>query len=199
MIEFTPTATHLDASITRLTFARAAAPFVPLSRGEVLKLWSVDDGFCAAFTAALTASTFDAFFWETPSFATPSLAQPFECVLVRAASLADVAADPKPFEQPLRAGRVAADVISFASLGGDADLIVPRDRGGSYAHLAAFLRTAPPAQVREVWRLTAQTALSRVAKGRRVWISTSGLGVYWTHVRIDTRPKYYSFRPYQTS
>ena len=30
-----------------------------------------------------------------------------------------------------------------------------------------------------------------------VWLSTSGLGVYWLHVRLDSRPKYYTYEPYK--
>ena len=30
-----------------------------------------------------------------------------------------------------------------------------------------------------------------------LWLSTAGLGVYWLHLRLDTRPKYYSFQPYR--
>ncbi len=29
-------------------------------------------------------------------------------------------------------------------------------------------------------------------------VSTNGLGVAWLHVRLDTRPKYYTFQPYRT-
>ena len=29
------------------------------------------------------------------------------------------------------------------------------------------------------------------------WVSTSGLGVSWLHIRIDTRPKYYSYAPFR--
>jgi hypothetical protein len=30
-----------------------------------------------------------------------------------------------------------------------------------------------------------------------VWLSTAGAGVSWLHVRLDDRPKYYGYRPYQ--
>lgn len=39
---------------------------------------------------------------------------------------------------------------------------------------------------------------ANVAAGTPVWISTSGLGVPWLHVRIDDRPKYYQHAPYRT-
>ena len=31
------------------------------------------------------------------------------------------------------------------------------------------------------------------------WLSTSGLGVYWLHVRLDSYPKYYTYRPYKAT
>jgi hypothetical protein len=38
----------------------------------------------------------------------------------------------------------------------------------------------------------------RLATARdRFWVSTSGLGVPWVHVRLDERPKYFQFGPYR--
>ena len=87
----------------------------------------------------------------------------------------------------------------FRNLGGDADLVVPCDMGAGadYAHLAVFLRTASPAQMRAIWRAVADTAKAWLARGDRLWISTAGLGVTWVHVRIDSRPKYYTHAPYR--
>lgn len=33
--------------------------------------------------------------------------------------------------------------------------------------------------------------------GGNLWCSTSGLGVYWLHIRLDQYPKYYTYRPYK--
>jgi len=30
------------------------------------------------------------------------------------------------------------------------------------------------------------------------WLSTSGLGIAWLHVRLDERPKYYTHAPYRS-
>lgn len=30
-----------------------------------------------------------------------------------------------------------------------------------------------------------------------LWVSTSGLGVPWLHVRLDDAPKYYTHRPFR--
>lgn len=33
--------------------------------------------------------------------------------------------------------------------------------------------------------------------GNPVWLSISGLGVYWLRIRLDARPKYYQHLPYK--
>ncbi|MGB1216866.1 MAG: DUF6940 family protein [Saprospiraceae bacterium] len=30
-----------------------------------------------------------------------------------------------------------------------------------------------------------------------MWLSTAGLGVYWLHIRMDNRPKYYKHKAYK--
>ena len=35
--------------------------------------------------------------------------------------------------------------------------------------------------------------------GTPVWMSTSGAGVSWLHIRLDSRPKYYQYRPFAAS
>ena len=32
---------------------------------------------------------------------------------------------------------------------------------------------------------------------RTLWLSTSGLGVAWLHLRLDHEPKYYQYAPYR--
>jgi hypothetical protein len=46
-----------------------------------------------------------------------------------------------------------------------------------------------------LWRATAETLLDRISD-TPTWLSTAGLGVIWLHLRLDSRPKYYSYRPY---
>lgn len=58
--------------------------------------------------------------------------------------------------------------ISFANLGGHARLVVPRPLGqaGAYAHLAAFVRSAPPGRVSGPRRLTLVVKAEGVAPCR---------------------------------
>lgn len=71
----------------------------------------------------------------------------------------------------------------------------------TYTHLASFLRGAPSEQVHTLWQRVGMELEARlVAQGARdipTWTSTSGLGVSWLHVRLDSRPKYYQYRPFK--
>jgi len=185
-------------SAAKLRFAAKGATSTFLTRGEILQLWKTDQKFCDAFSQYLAASPFDAYFWETPASLTGSLALPFECVVSSSAALACQQADPTAFTKRIEVGR-RDSVVAFANLSGDADLVVPCDTAteADYAQLAAFLRTAPKEQIRLLWAKVASVSDTWLARGRPFWVSTSGLGVPWVHVRIDSRPKYYTHVSYK--
>lgn len=147
-----------------------------------------------ALLVALRGSRFDAFFWETPPVASSSLSRAFEFVLVDARSLGRGPADDHAFREHLDGAAPGTSAVAFPSLRGDALLIAPTriSDAANYNHLAAFVRTAPAEQQHELLRLVAQSARA-CAASRRTWMSTSGLGVAWLHVRLDSVPKYYSF------
>ena len=97
-------------------------------------------------------------------------------------------------------------VISFLNLGKDALLVVPRAMHkekvvavDTYAHLAAFVRHAPAQQVDEFWKVLGESIAKRldVVSPKKMWVSTSGLGVSWLHARLDSIPKYYGYMPYK--
>jgi hypothetical protein len=67
---------------------------------------------------------------------------------------------------------------------------------GANAHIAPFVRGAPRSQQRELLALTADLALGRLSDSP-TWISTSGTGVHWLHVRIENRPVYFTYHPYK--
>lgn len=188
---------QIAVDTVRLRFADMSGDAI-LTWREVINGWEADDGFCETFVGALIDAPMLAYFWETPPLCDPVIDMPFESILRASPALAGQRADPNPFAARFRA-EPEGQVIGFGNLGGDADLIVPRDRmeGADHAHLASFLRTAPADQTRDLWRKVALTAGSWLAHGRKCWISTSGLGVSWLHVRVDARPKYYSHSPYR--
>jgi len=80
----------------------------------------------------------------------------------------------------------------------------------AYTHIAQFSRLAPLDQQKRLWSRAARVIEESLVadeggeeeerKRRRrkpLWWSTSGLGVYWVHVRVDTRPKYYTWNEYK--
>ena len=168
----------------------------PLTFEQVIAGWRDDTGFRDLFIAELAASPYPAFFWELPPLSPAAISKPFECVVIRSEALADMRADPSDFAEHL--SPAARIVVSFSNLGGDAVLIVPRRISGldCYGHFAAFLREAPREQQHALFQILADETENLLNAGRRFWISTSGLGVPWVHVRLDTYPKYYQYRPY---
>lgn len=166
----------------------------PFTTAQVLQHWQTDAAFRRFFMNLLADAPFDAYFWETPPLTKESLERPFEFVLVNAPQLAPVPAERQAFARYFN----ETPVVDFANLGGDAHLIVPcpKTPNDAFAHLAAFSRTAPLAQQHQFWQRVGLAVLNGVGK-RPLWLSTSGLGVYWLHVRLDSRPKYYTFRPYR--
>lgn len=163
----------------------------------VLECWMHDADFRAFFIRLLADAPFPACFWETPPVTRGSIEQPFEFVLVDSPVLAGVMADAGAFAGHFAAAGADEPVVSFPNLGHDALLVAPRPEApqDAYPHLAAFSRRAPAFQQHALWKTVARVAAGRLSR-RPLWISTSGLGVYWLHVRLDSTPKYYTFRPY---
>ena len=183
-------AEELDAATLRLGFRDGGGL---LDYGAVLAGWRGDGGFRDAFSEALAAAPYTAFLWETPPITARTLGRPFECVAIDSPALAAMTPEPEAFAAHFGGAAVA----DFANLGGDAHLVAPAPAGGSYPHLAAFLRGAPSTQRQALWQRVGAAAAARLSE-RPLWISSCGLGVAWLHVRLDQRPKYYRYGPYRT-
>ena len=180
-----------DGRIHHYTFLDGERPF---TFNEVMQKWQSDAAFRSFFINLLAKSPFDAYFWETPPLTTNRLERPFEFVLVHAPTLANEAAERRAFAKYFSNELV----VDFPNLGGDAHLVVPcpQTPQDAFAHLATFSRTAPLVQQHAFWQRVGLAVISGVGE-RPLWLSTSGLGVYWLHVRLDARPKYYTYSPYR--
>ncbi len=169
-----------------------------VTRADALAAMADDASFRSAWTAFLRDAPFRAFFLETPPTTRAHQHLPFELVLIDAPPLAVVRADETSFASELvRAPQ--HDVLTFPNLGGDAVLVVPAPRGPNeaYAHLAAFVRLAPPDQVDATFVALAR-AIEASLDAQPLWVSTAGLGVAWLHLRLDSRPKYYRYAVYKS-
>lgn len=169
----------------------------PLPFRRFFELLASDEAFTDWFCYTLAEFEGAAFYWEVPPLTAASLDRDTEFVLIEAPALARFAPERAPFASYFDRAP-DEEVIAFPNLGGDALMVVPCPRGpdAHYPHLAAFLRGADNHQVRALWQKTAQEMLRSIGE-RPVWLSTAGGGVAWLHIRLDSRPKYYSYQPYR--
>lgn len=165
-----------------------------LSFADVIYKWKEQPDFRHFYNNTLAQAPFEAFYWEHPAVLRQDLDKLYEFVLLPAESLLYVTPEPQQFQQYFISDSL---VRCFYNLGGDAKLVVPCPiEGKSYPHLAEFVRNAPTNQIDAFWALVGASYGQALGEGRK-WLSTAGLGVYWLHVRIDSRPKYYKWGKYR--
>jgi hypothetical protein len=170
----------------------------PVTYAEVLRRWQDDADFRTWFNGLLADAPFAAFRWETPPLTAATVNRPFEFVLLDSPGL-ERPPDAAAFEEHF-GGAAKPGVVAFANLGRDAILVVPCPDGehAAYGHLAAFVRQAPEPQRHTLWAAVGASLRRRLGT-KPVWLSTAGAGVAWLHVRLDDRPKYYGYAPYQAA
>jgi hypothetical protein len=181
-----------DGRVRRVAVLRDGAA---VSYAEVVDQWRTNEVFRTFFAALLADPPYEAYFWETPAVTRATAARTFEFVLVDSPGLAALDPEPDAFAGHFTPSQVVA---TFANLGGDAVLVAPSPQGppAAYAHLAAFARKAPTSQQHALWQAVGAAVARRISSAP-LWLSTSGLGVAWLHVRLDERPKYYTYAPYR--
>lgn len=148
------------------------------------------------YSNILTDFRFAAFFWENRPFTSETLDKPYECSIISSTFLANQSPDRETFSRYFNTEKC---VVCFPNLGNDATLIapVPEKHEDDFTHLGVFLRKADQKQISAFWKVAANETLKRISN-KPVWLSTSGLGVYWLHARVDTVPKYYQTAEYKT-
>jgi hypothetical protein len=171
----------------------------PLSWSDVMVRWKNDQAFRCFFISILADAPFAAYFWETPPVTSATIDQEFEFVLVDSEQLVGVHTDQRAFANHFASAQSGASVIEFSNLGGDAHLVVPcpNEPVSAYSQLSTFARGAPEDQQHQLWALVG-AALERRLGAQPVWLNTSGLGIYWLHIRLDSTPKYYTHAPYRS-
>lgn len=166
-----------------------------ISHRQFLILLSENDEFIRWYNQLLANCSFEAFFWENKPVTEQNLDETYECTLVESGLLSRVSPDTKTFESYFKN---SSDVVQFPNLGGDAHLIVPCPVADEavYTQIGNFVREAPDCQIQNLWKSVGKEMLNHVQQDPR-WLSTSGLGVYWLHIRIDSVPKYYQTEAYK--
>ncbi|MBV7327236.1 hypothetical protein KFU94_03070 [Chloroflexi bacterium TSY] len=165
---------------------------------DVVVQWQHDEGFRRFFLSEPENVPHPAYFWEVPPVTKITVTKPFEFVLVDSPQLAGLAPNPTAFESYFKEGNKNQEIATFPNIRKDAWLVVPCPQSSmdAYPHIAAFVRKAPTSQKHALWQIVGRTIEQQLHE-RPIWLSTSGLGVAWLHIRLDTYPKYYTYTPYK--
>lgn len=185
----------LDRSTQRFSIQRGREQ---ISFRTFLDLLKKDSDFILFFNQILVDCPFPAFFFEVKPTRSDLLDHRLEFVLISAPALERVSADQQTFASYFK-GQESV-VLDFSNLGGDAHLIVPRPHSTApgFAHIGIFCREAEDDVLIQFWKRAAEvySKLLEEDKGN-LWLSTSGLGVFWLHMRVDSFPKYYQFSEFR--
>ncbi|MAO64307.1 MAG: hypothetical protein CL666_04855 [Balneola sp.] len=167
-----------------------------ISRQQFLNELKQSSDFRKRYNDFLAGCDYKAFFWENKPFTKPTMKEGYECNLVKSNLLANVDPDPQTFSSYFEPD---SEVVSFPNLGGDAMLVAPCPVSDHsiYTQIGDFVRKAPESQILKFWKMVGEQMTKHVGTEPR-WLSTSGLGVYWLHARIDSTPKYYQTEAYKT-
>ena len=172
-----------------------------ITYSQVIDLWQHNKAFRTFWLEFLANIQMQAYFWETPPITKSTCDRSFEFVIIDSPQLAFVKPDFNSFKQHFQTA--TQEVVIFMNLRKDALLVAPCPitNASGYPHLASFVRNASQSQQHLLWQKVGykiQQYLENLANDEQpVWVSTSGLGVYWLHIRLDSIPKYYRFQPYK--
>jgi hypothetical protein len=179
---------------------------ISLTYRQVLKYLIEDQQFRIKFIEELKSIPMESFYWECPPLTSETAEKPFEFVVIKA-RLHLTKTNYQSFEKYFI--NCEENIVSFQNIGKDATLVVPCPifTGGSvinYGHFAEFLRNAPANQIEALLIKIGQVGIDQFRQSatrtkRPIWLSTSGGGVPWLHIRFDSIPKYYNWAPYKRS
>lgn len=83
-------------------------------------------------------------------------------------------------------------VCSFYNISGDTKLIIPMPRKNKqYITIKDFIDNSSFTQQQEFWKFVYNEVKEYLKNNENVYISTHGLGVYYFHLRLCNKPKYY--------
>ena len=167
-----------------------------LSFAGVIEHWLNSLDFRRYFNSLLERIEFEGYFWEVRPIRLRDLDEAFEFVLVKNMTLPRLSVDTISFSKYFHNNQ---EIVSFWNLRGDAKLVVPTPKGDAdhYTHIGEFVRRGPSAQREKLWQKVGEEYRSLLNNKTPLWLSTSGLVVAWLHIRMDKRPKYYTYKPYK--
>lgn len=160
--------------------------------------------FRETLITALRNIHFPAFFWEfNPVSPASSEHLQVQFAVIHCKALENVEVESSSFKEHIRQAKERGmSTAVFSNFAGDSELIIPvANTGGEFlSHIASFINHAPDEIIHEFLIKVGERIeqkLSNKMEKSPLWLSTSGLGVYYLHMRIDPRPKYYNYEPFK--
>ncbi len=169
-----------------------------LSFADVFMMWRKNPAFTDFFVSLLKSSGFKGYVWEVPGVSVTNRDEPLEFTLAAAGPF-HTAPDDSDFREHMQPFDGQEHVLVFDNHGRDAVMIVPSvpDKV-DFRDLARFLANASTAHIQLLWSRVGEVMEGAIGK-KPVWLSVSGAGVAWLHIRVDERPKYYLHAPYKVA
>jgi len=132
------------------------------------------------------------FFYQT-TVIDSNLSNEYKEIYIESERLEKISQDYSPFNEYFFKPKNKY-VTSFSNLSGDSILIIPIPNKSKYNYttLKDFIDNAPLKQQKAFWIHVAECIIELLKIVDKVYLNTHGLGVYYLHVRLDTKPKYYS-------
>ena len=140
-------------------------------------------------------------FWELKPFTKGHTNVNFEFAIIKTDKFDNVKPNYSAFSKYLfpngNRNFLQKPVVVFDNQDKSAVLIspVPYKENLDYSNLYTFLKNAPVMQIKTLFQTIAEEIVRSELK--TVWVSTSGLGVSWLHIRLDKKPKYYNYEKYK--
>lgn len=167
-----------------------------LSNADLVSLLKLNREFRILYNSAINSTNFDAFYWEHPVIGLETINHSYRCAIIESSSLSKVKANFTPFSDKFDSNSI---VVSFSNLKNDAILLVPNPHvvdDFSLSSIAEVVRSNNESLIDELWRRVGES-VEKTYSFRDVYLSTAGNGVYWCHIRLDSRPKYYKNSHYR--
>lgn len=173
----------------------------PLKWIEVINLWKSNPAFNNFFTNIINECQFTDYFFECPGINLKKIyKQIFEFRLIKYSRLFP-STDLKAFEDQRK--NKSKSILVFPNLSHTSILIIPNKEQKSnfeiYNSIGSFLRGGTSKQINLFFSQIGITLekLLQDNQGKKIWLSTHGLGVHWLHIRLDFSPKYYQTECYK--
>ena len=166
-----------------------------MTKLEVIDNWINNNEFREFYNNILVENEYKGYHWENIPITKTDQGEDYEFVLIKNERLEQLNPEKETFKEYFNG---KDKIVCFPNIRGDAMLIVPTpmSEAKNYTHIGRFVRNGPEDQIDELWKVMGEAYKESIGEERK-WLSTAGLGVYWLHIRIDTKPKYYRYGPYR--